>query len=120
MEETLYDSKGNAVAYIAYNDSATIYLWNGTPVAYLEGDKTIYGYNGKHLGWYEDGIVRNLRGEKAGFNKAALPVFAKFEPFKSFKKFKPFKAFKQFAKFKPFYSFGSSNEPLSQYLMAGR
>jgi len=60
-EITLYNSEGEAVAYIDTDDEdLTIYLWNGKPVAYLEpngDDYNIYGFNGKHLGWYEDGII---------------------------------------------------------------
>ena len=102
-----------------YDDENTIYLWNGKPAAYLDDDKRIYGFNGKHLGWYENGVIWNLSGEKNGFNDSALPVFAKFEPFKSFKKFKPFKSFKQFAKTKPYYKTNTSKESLSQFLMNG-
>ena len=99
MEETLHDQNGNAIAYVAYDDESTIYLWDGTPAAYLDEENRIDGFNGKHLGWYEDGIVWNLEGSKTGYNRETLPVFAKFEPFKSFKKFKPFKSFKEFSRF---------------------
>ena len=119
MEETLYDLEGNPIAYIAY-DNNTIYLWNGTPVAYLEPDSTIYGYNGKHLGWFEQGVMRNLNGEWNGFNKAAANVFVKFEPFKAFKQFLPFKSFKEFKHIKPTFGSTKSKESLSQFLMRGK
>jgi hypothetical protein len=99
---TLFNKDGNAVAYID-DDNETIFLWDGTPVAYLDNEN-LYGFNGKHLGWYENGIIWNHSGERCGFSKESLPVFAKFEPFKSFKKFRPFKSFKEFAPFKPFKS----------------
>ncbi len=120
MQETLLDREGNAIAYLDFGDENTIYLWDGTPVAYLENENRLYGFNGKHIGWYEDGIVWNLTGQKAGFNKNTVPVFAKFEPFKSFKKFKPFKSFKEFAKMKPLKSLNLSNESLSQHLNNGK
>lgn len=34
MEQTLYDSRGRAVAYVA-DDGETIYTWKGQAVAYL-------------------------------------------------------------------------------------
>ena len=36
MEETFFDPDGNAVAYIDYKDENTIYMWDGTPTAYLD------------------------------------------------------------------------------------
>jgi len=120
MEETLFDSHGNPVAYINHDDEATIYLWDGTPVAYISDNNTIYGFNGKHLGWFEEGIVRNLSGEKSGFNQKTLPVYAKYEPYKSYKKYKPYKSYKQYAKYKPYYSYVTSNEGLINFLTNGK
>ena len=87
-------------------------------MAYLDNEN-LYGFNGKHLGWYENGIIWNHNGEKCGFNKESLPVFAKFEPFKSFKKFKPFKSFKEFAPFKPFKSSSISKMNFADFLKLG-
>ncbi|WP_281227294.1 4-fold beta flower protein [Flavobacterium aquiphilum] len=119
MQETLHNTQGRTIAYIDYSDDNTIYLWNGTPTGYLDSDNRIYGFNGKHLGWYEDGILWDLNGNRTGFNKQSLPVFAKFGPFKSFKQFKPFKSFKEFAKYKPLKSNACSDSDLSNYLMLG-
>ena len=119
MEETLFEATGEPVAYIDYDDDATIYLWNGKPVAYIDSDNCIYGFNGKHLGWFEDGIVWNLKGERNGYNKNTLPVFPKFEPFKSFKQFKPFKSFKEYQKYKPSQGDVVSKSLLVQLLIKG-
>jgi hypothetical protein len=119
MEEiTLFDPDGNPVAYVAPDDENTIYLWSGKPVAYLEGEN-IYGFNGKHLGWFEEGIIWDHEGNRVGFIKGTLPVLAKFEPSKASKQFKPFKAFKEFAPFKPFKSTRVSKTPLSIFLSRG-
>ena len=50
-EISLFNSNGEAVAYIAVDDDLTIYLWSGDPVAYID-DEDVYGFNGKHLGWF--------------------------------------------------------------------
>ena len=43
QEISLFNSDGDAVAYIDTNDEDnTIYLWNGTPVAYLSSDSNYY------------------------------------------------------------------------------
>jgi hypothetical protein len=120
MEETFFDLDGNPVAYIDYNDENTIYMWDGTPSAYLDEENRIYGFNGKHLGWFEDGILWDLKGDRTGYNKQTIPVFAKFEPFKAFKKFKPFKSFKEFSKFKPFKKTSRSNTSLPQFFAGGQ
>ena len=46
---SLYDERGNVVAYIAPDDGGrTILLWGGRPVAYLQGDnpefQVVYGF----------------------------------------------------------------------------
>lgn len=120
MEETIFDLDGTPVAYIAHYDEKTIYMWDGTPVAYLNNE-CIYGFNGKHLGWFENGIIWNLVGEKNGCIRELLSVYSKYEPFKSFKQFKPFKAFEEFSQYKPsFNQYSSSNITLSQFLLNGR
>lgn len=119
MEETIYNVQGKPEAYIDYSDEETIYLWDGTPVAYLNKDN-VYGFNGKHLGWYEDGVVRDHTGYIVGFNKKAANVFVAFEPFKAFKKFKPFKSFEAFAPFKPFYHSAIGELGLLEFLTQGK
>jgi hypothetical protein len=117
----LFDGAGKASAYIAVDDELTIYLWSGEPVAYLEQDSAggfhIYGFNGKHLGWFVDGLVRNHDGDAACATKERLRSTA-FEPFKAFKQFKPFKSFKEFAPFRPFLT-NSWGETACQFLFVG-
>ena len=68
---SLYSYKGQLSAYIdTYDENNVIYVFKGDaePVAYLsayENYYAIYGFNGNHLGWYEDGIIRD-------FSKTAL------------------------------------------------
>jgi hypothetical protein len=117
-EITLYDASGRPTAYIVPKDGS-IYLWSGKPVAYLHNEH-VYGFNGRHLGWFEDGIIWAHDGTRAGFTSNTLPVFAQFEPFKAFKQFQPFKGFQQFAPFKPFKSTAVTAIPLANFLDAGR
>lgn len=81
-EISLYDKEGNAIAYIDTNDDMTIYMWDGKPVAYLVKKNnstnvktdlyTIYGFNGKNLGWLNEGVLRDKKGCVAGFIKGAI------------------------------------------------
>lgn len=121
-EITLFNSDGDAIAYIDADD-LTIYLWNGTPVAYLDpnGDAyNIYGFNGKHLGWFEDGIVRDHEGYGLGFKKGATSTYTKYEPYKSYKQYKPYKNYKEYAPYKPYYKTQFSNESLALFLSKGK
>jgi hypothetical protein len=98
-----YDSSGRAVAYASADHELTIYLWSGRPVAYLDKEN-VYGFNGKHLGWLNQGGVYDHQGNivAATADRFASPVSA--APLKALKQFEPFKAFEQFAPFKPFLS----------------
>lgn len=61
-EINLYDSSGSATAYIDdYVADQVIYLWDGRPEAYLI-QTDVYGFNGKHLGWFEKGILHDNNG----------------------------------------------------------
>lgn len=119
-ETALFDGQGRAVAYIA--DDLTIFLWAGKPVAYLESDSAggfhVYGYNGKHLGWFVRGIARDHQGNAACAVKEVLRS-TEFEPFKGFKEFKPFKSFKEFAPFRPTFSRDWSDTPCRFFLAQG-
>lgn len=122
-EITLYDSEGNAAAWIDTSDRNTIYLWSGEPAAYLRKDGSvpdIYGFNGRHLGWLEKGIVRDHEGLMAGFTKGSLSMHAQGEPYRPQKMQKPFRAQPEFPPQRPFYRNSFSGTPLRELLMQGR
>lgn len=83
MEKTLFDKKGDPVAYISDNYNETIYLWTGSPVAYLYDEYHVYGINGRHLGWWIEEILYNDKGERIGFASSSCPVTTAVEPAKT-------------------------------------
>ncbi|RJR35555.1 MAG: hypothetical protein C4576_24775 [Desulfobacteraceae bacterium] len=83
MERTLYNKNGEAVAYIAEDYHSTIYLWEGLPAAYLYQDEHVYGYNGRHLGWFKGEVLFNHKGERVGFLYTTCPVSVIKPPVKS-------------------------------------
>lgn len=122
-ELTLFDSEGAATAYIDSEDELTIYLWDGSPVAYLdpEGDQfSIYGFNGAHLGWLVNGVVRDHQGYAVGFLEGAALVPTQYEPYKSYKKYKPYRSYKKYAPYMPTLRQQWSSTPLSLFLAAGQ
>ncbi len=93
-ELNLYDFWGNPVAYISAESDSAIYVWDGTPLAYLVKNgryHNIYGFNGKHLGWFEDGVIWDHGGNKVGFIKGApdIHVFPRAETERGPKQEKP-------------------------------
>lgn len=119
QEISLYNSTGEAVAYIDTDNDMSIYLWEGDPVAYLDG-QSIYGFNGKHLGWLKRGIVRDNNGYTVGFMEGAINMHTKFERFKGFQKFEPFKSFQEFEPLEPMEKNQWAPIPLDIYLSIGR
>ena len=120
-ETSLFSGNGAAVAYIAIDDELTIYLWDGKPVASLQNDGSdfdVYGFNGKHLGWFARGVIWDHNGYASCATKERLNT-AQFEPFKSFKQFKPFKAFTEFAPARPSFSNSFGNFPCALLLGSG-
>ena len=86
MDRTLFNSNGEAEAYISDDYHETIYLWDGTPVAYLYTERHVYGINGRHLGWFIDDILYNNNGERVGFTLSSCPVAIAKEPVKNEKR----------------------------------
>ena len=55
-----FDKNGNATAYC--DDGVHIFAFSGSPVAYFDGN-AVFGFNGRHLGWFENGWMRDRDGE---------------------------------------------------------
>lgn len=115
-----YDSRGKAVAYIDEDgdEDITFYLWDGKPVAYLDED-SVYGFNGKHLGWTKGSAIYDHDGNVVAALAEAFKGSVSIPPVKGFKQFKPFKAFKEFKPFKPFFSSNWSETPARLFFLRG-
>jgi len=118
MEVTLYNKQGKPVAYLA-NDTGTIYLWDGTPAAYLYEDQ-IYGWNGRQLGGFVNGTVFDIYGLRAGFIKSKSPLVTDLEPPKTMKQMKGAKKVKQPPVVKPVMCYGYSTQLLEALLAEGK
>lgn len=106
-----YDSRGKAVAYIDEDgdEDATFYLWDGKLVAYLDED-SVYGFNGKHLGWIKGSAIYDHDGNL---------VAALSEAFKGSVSIASVKGFKQFKPFRPFFTSIWSETPARLFFMRG-
>ncbi len=119
-ETSLFDGRGRAGAYVA--EDLTIYLWSGKPVAYLDRDSSggfhVYGFNGKHLGWFVRGIVRDHSGDGACAVKEVLSS-TEIESIKSIKEIKPIKSIKEISPIRPIFSRSWSETPCRFLLQDG-
>lgn len=65
MSYIFYNKTGSPSAYT--EDNCHIFHINGETLAYIyEG--SVYSYNGKHLGFYKDGWIRDNDGMSLFFN----------------------------------------------------
>ena len=121
-EFSLFDSSGRPAAYVA--EGLTIYLWSGTPVAYLTEDELsdgfhVYGFNGKHLGWFISGVIRDHHGDAVGGLKEAFRSPTQDEPLKGVKQSKPLKSAAELPPVPPELSRERSEIPLRSFLQQG-
>lgn len=94
-EVNLYANDGRPTAYIwTDNGDMTIYTWDGYAVAWLEPDCThgvcVYGFNGRFLGWYADGLIYDRNGQAAGYTEGARQAWQiQHVPPKGTRRFRP-------------------------------
>ena len=124
-EITLFNSDGEAVAYIDGSDSdLPIYMWDGTPVAYLAPSDDdyyhVYGFNGQPLGWYERGVVRDYDGYIVGFQQGGISKSTRNEPYKRYKKYKPYKSYPKYPPSKAYNKSSFSYTSLALFLLKGK
>ncbi len=97
-----YDANGEPVAYC--EDGVHIYLFSGVPAAYIEGD-SLFDYEGRHLGWYENGWVVGDGGKSVCFTESAVGgiprPLKKMAPLKSMKFALPMKKTRTLKPLKP-------------------
>lgn len=128
-EIRLFDRDGHAVAYVAVGEELTIYLRSGHPVAYLHprgSYSCIYGFNGRHLGWLEDGLVRDAEGEVVG-SVEGEPATSTDEEVavgrgrvRRLRRLRPLPSLRRMEPLKPLYRDRWSSTPLWRFLAAGR
>lgn len=99
-----YDRGGNPISYLSERDNETIFLFNGTPVAYIY-DSSVYSFRGKHLGWYENGWIYDNNGYCIFFSQNASggpckPV-KKVTPVRCATRVKPVKSVKMVRPIRP-------------------
>jgi hypothetical protein len=114
----LYDSQGQPAAHISLKDDLTIYLWSGEPVGYVDAD-SVYGFNGKHLAWFRNGLLYDHDGSIVGATRDRFGGAAKPGPPKGLRQLKPLKGLKELKPLRPLFGLGWSEMPLGLFLAQG-
>jgi len=118
-EVNLYDSSGNSAAYIDdFLGDRIIFLWDGTPKAYLI-QTDVFGFNGKHLGWFEKGVLRDNKGEVVATDKEAADKITIDSSLKGLKQSPPLKKYHELAPIRPYFSTLWSLTRLNDFLLGG-
>ena len=120
MELTFYNQDGYPVAYS--EDSETIYFFNGEPVAYIHGN-SVFSFNGTHIGWFENGWLRDHQGAALFFTEHAsgtgpFKPLKKLKPLKGLKRLKPLKGLRQLKPIKPFTLLSWSSIPTESFFVS--
>lgn len=109
--DVFYDRYG--AAKLRQLDNGRLVSFGGKSIGFISGIH-LYNYQGQHVGWLENGIIRDLNGNTVAFGKTPtdsprpfLP-FKQFKPFPAFVEIEPFRPYKQFPSFKSYKSFGWS------------
>ena len=105
-KSVIYDKQGKPRLF--FSNKNDLITFRGTFVGFLKGD-ALYDYNGVQRGWFENGAMRDMRGNFVGFTtdmsddfhpllplKKLLPIspmvpLAPLRPLTQLKKLKPLK-----------------------------
>lgn len=126
QQVSLFDKEREARAYIDYDKDATIFMWDGTPVAYIEKrgrNLCIFGFDGDFLGWYGDGVVYDKKGYVVGAKEGASSMIphTKTERIKGMQRTIPIRSIiTSFTTTKPIFKRQLSNTSLTELLYFGK
>ncbi len=121
QQTSLFDREGEARAYIDYEQDATIFLWDGTPVAFLEKHgEGVFGFNGLFIGWYEEGIIYDKSGDVVGARIGAANMRPKMEKMKRMQKMTPMRPMTRMKPMKPIWTSKWSSTTLIEFLYSGK
>ena len=119
MKTIIFDKDGNPILILHKN--GRLVNFNGKSVGFLDGD-SVFDYNGRHRGWFKNGVLRDHDGFCVGFTKRAkdssVPVFpiTKIPPIPSIAEIEPIRPIKSAKPIKPIKKLSWSNfDPISLF-----
>lgn len=109
--DVVYNRYGEPILRLL--DNGRFVGFDGKSIGFIDGIN-LYNYKGEHVGWFENGIMRDHNSACVGFGENSTDIprpflpFKQFKPFPSFVEHEPFRPFKQFAPFEPYKKSGWS------------
>jgi hypothetical protein len=117
MSLAFYDRNGRPYAYS--DDGEHIFTFGGRPVGYL-ANGSIYRFDGRHVGRFESGLLRDSSGSAILFTQGAvggpMKPMRSMLPMKSMKQMKPMKGMRQMTPMRPMSTMSwSSHDPAALF-----
>jgi len=97
MEITFYDKTGHPKIYLSTENDNSFYTWEGHAVAYVYEDK-IFGWKGKHIGWYNDGILYDLNGYRVCSIREKCP----YSVYSEYSKYSKYSRYSRYSRYSPY------------------
>ncbi len=100
----LFGQQGYSDYFIYGNDR--IVRPNGSSLAWIDKQGNVYGYDGNHLGWYENGCIRGHDGgvmawQRNAKNLGVIPPIPQIPPILSIPKIEPIRPIPSIPPIKP-------------------
>lgn len=100
----LFGQQGYSDYFIYGNDR--IVRPNGSSLAWIDKQGNVYGYDGNHLGWYENGCIRGHDGgvmawQRNAKNLGVIPPIPQIPPILSIPKIEPIRPIHSIPPIKP-------------------
>jgi hypothetical protein len=87
-------------------------------VAYLDDD-SVYGFNGKHLGWYRNGAVYDQDGDIVVARASMFRGAVEAAPPRGIRGLKPLKGLKELRPLRPLFGLSWSRMPAAVFFLRG-
>lgn len=102
IEIDFLNCNGEWSVYIDQSHDFNIYSWSGTPLAYIDKNLNIYGFNGEYLGWLEGQIMYDVDGEPFACTANAYNGYTPYKPYKGYKEYAPYKSYPEYPQYRPY------------------
>lgn len=110
--DVIYNRFGKPIFRLLNN--GRIITFPGVSKGFLKGD-SLYNYNGKHVGWFVQGLVRDHQGHVVGFGEKVTDSTHPYLPYKQYKpyagyvQYEPYRPYLPYEPYRPYKSYSWSN-----------
>ena len=115
--DVLYDRFGAPRLRVLNDDVFRVLTWDGKHVGFIL-DSAVFNYQGQHIGWYDNGIMRDTNGLTVGFGVAPTDTPSPYLPFRQWQPNRgavaniPYAPYVQRPYYKPYKQYGWADKDL--------